>query len=214
MSEVELPTLDQAKSSMADVTTVDQHAASEEVTSTAHRLPVPSLLKLLRAEDAVNVDAPLKSVGLTTKEAEKRLQADGPNELTPPSELPWLLKYLKHFREPLHVLLLVSGIFSCIVYGLDTSQPINLWLGIVLYVVTILSATVSFIQEGRSSSVMKVLPHPHCSVVTHRGANAAAVGLFAFPLNYAINHRVELPEPHPPHDPSVSERIGNHHSGE
>ncbi len=59
-------------------------------------------------------------------------------------------------------MLIVAGVLSFIAYALDRTQPINLYLGILLEVVTVLSCTFSYVQEGQASSAMdnfkKMLP--------------------------------------------------------
>jgi magnesium-transporting ATPase (P-type) len=70
--------------------------------------------------------------------------------------------------DPFMILLNCAGILSCIAYGLDTTVPLNLYIGIVLFVVTFLSCLFTFIQEGKSDSVMasfdKLLKAPKTSV--------------------------------------------------
>lgn len=40
-------------------------------------------------------------------------------------------------------------------YPIDTSQTLNLYIGIILWIVVVISATFSYIQEGKASDVMK-----------------------------------------------------------
>jgi hypothetical protein len=132
------------------------HGSEKDLNLVAQLLPLEELLLRLDAGASVNTKNPNQSPGLSSKDATSRLSRDGPNELTPPPELPEIVKYVLHYKDPMHLLLLASGVLSCIIYGLDPTQPINLWLGLVLFGVTILSATFSYVQEGRSSAVMKV----------------------------------------------------------
>lgn len=54
------------------------------------------------------------------------------------------------------LLLIVAGILSaCVAYPVDTSQSLNLYLGIILWLVVLISATFSYVQEGKASDVMK-----------------------------------------------------------
>ena len=44
------------------------------------------------------------------------------------------------------LLLLAAGVLCHVAYGLDTTQPINNYLGIVLYSIVILTCTMTFLQ--------------------------------------------------------------------
>ena len=44
------------------------------------------------------------------------------------------------------LLLLAAGILCHVAYGLDTTQPINLYLGIVLYAIVFITCTMTFLQ--------------------------------------------------------------------
>ena len=98
---------------------------------------------------------PRQSPGLSEKDAAERLARDGPNALTPPKETSELVKYFSHYADPFMLLLILSGTLSCIAYGIDKSQQINLWIGIVLYVVVVLSSSFAYVQSGKASAVMK-----------------------------------------------------------
>ena len=54
------------------------------------------------------------------------------------------------------ILMTVAGILSaCVAYPADTTVVINLYVGIVLWVVVFVSSTFSYVQEGKASDVMK-----------------------------------------------------------
>ncbi|CAG0915389.1 unnamed protein product [Notodromas monacha] len=98
--------------------------------------------------------------GLSMSEAEKRLERDGRNVLTPPKETPVILQFLQHLVGGFSLLLWFGAILCFIVYCIDvaTSEapaPDNLYLGLVLTFVVVLTAIVSFYQERKSSNVMK-----------------------------------------------------------
>jgi sodium/potassium-transporting ATPase subunit alpha len=95
----------------------------------------------------IDLAKPGSSFGLTSEEALKRLQEIGRNEFTPPAETPEIVKYLMQFLDPFMLMLIGAGVLSAIAYGLDTNQPINLWLAVVLWVVTFISCTFAYVQE-------------------------------------------------------------------
>jgi sodium/potassium-transporting ATPase subunit alpha len=53
------------------------------------------------------------------------------------------------------VLLWLAGTASCVGYALDTTQPINWQVGVVLFGAVLISTTFQFWQEGKASAVMK-----------------------------------------------------------
>ena len=116
-------------------------------------LSLPGLMT--RFSTRLDFGNPRQSPGLSDKDAAERLERDGPNALTPPKETSELVKYFSHYADPFMLLLILSGTLSCIAYGIDKSQQINLWIGIVLYVVVILSSSFAYVQSGKASAVMK-----------------------------------------------------------
>lgn len=62
-----------------------------------HKLTVPQVGA--RFGTQLDVSAPSKSAGLTAAEAARRLAVYGSNTLTPPAEIPEILKYLYHFTD-------------------------------------------------------------------------------------------------------------------
>lgn len=130
-------------------------------------LPIPSVVE--QTQSRVNVDDPSKSLGLTSKEAAEKLVKHGKNVITPPPETPLIVQFLRQFLDPFKIVLLLAGILSCIAYLIDTSQgPTNLYLGFVLFFITMVSCIFSFIQERQSDALMnsfgKLLPRS-CTVI-------------------------------------------------
>ena len=56
-------------------------------------------------------------------------------------------------------LLLFGGVLCFVAYGIDQSDPTNLYLGVVLFLVVVLSATFSWWVESRAESVMEGFKH-------------------------------------------------------
>ena len=103
----------------------------------------------------LNVNSPEKSVGLTSEEAGQRFHQYGRNELTPHKDHSEIVKYLLFYTDPFMMLLAAAGILAAaIAYPLDRSQGINLYMGIVLWTIVILSCSFAYWQEGKASSVM------------------------------------------------------------
>lgn len=97
--------------------------------------------------------------GLSSEEAAHRLARDGPNMLTPSAQKPEWQKFLEQLFGGFQTLLWVGSILSFIAYGIDSTgddpAPENLYLGIVLAAVVIITGIFSYMQESKSSSVMK-----------------------------------------------------------
>eukprot|EP01119_Soliformovum_irregulare_P005914 TRINITY_DN1765_c0_g1_i1.p1 TRINITY_DN1765_c0_g1~~TRINITY_DN1765_c0_g1_i1.p1 ORF type:complete len:1070 (+),score=303.07 TRINITY_DN1765_c0_g1_i1:145-3354(+) len=103
---------------------------------------------------SIDDDDPIKSFGITNEEAATRLLEDGPNALTSRKRVPMWLKFLKQFVGFFPLLLEGAGILCFIGYALQPSDPNNLYLGIILWIVVIITAIFSFLQEAKSSNVM------------------------------------------------------------
>lgn len=127
-----------------------------------HKVPVEELCSRLQT-DAIN--------GLTAAEAQERLERDGPNLLSPPKVTPWWVKLALQFINFFAILLQIASILCFIGYGLDNEAVDNLYLGIVLYVVVIVTAIFSFFQEFKSEKTMEKFKNflPPKSVVRRDG---------------------------------------------
>ncbi|GFH14693.1 p-type atpase [Haematococcus lacustris] len=69
----------------------------------------------------VDLQSPAHSAGLTAAQVEAQRAQHGFNRLTPPKELPEIVKFLKQFINPLMLLLLVAGVLCFMAYGLQAS---------------------------------------------------------------------------------------------
>eukprot|EP00177_Eucheuma_denticulatum_P003015 GFKZ01005420.1.p1 GENE.GFKZ01005420.1~~GFKZ01005420.1.p1 ORF type:complete len:1174 (+),score=236.55 GFKZ01005420.1:425-3946(+) len=109
--------------------------------------------------------------GLTEAEAKIRLERDGPNALSPPKVTPWWIKLGMQFLNFFALLLQIASILCFIGYGLDQEAVDNLYLGIVLYAVVVITAIFSFFQEFKSEKTMEKFKNflPPKSVVRRGG---------------------------------------------
>ena len=112
-------------------------------------------------------DSNLKN-GLTEEEAKKRNEEFGDNTLSAKEKDPWYVK-LFHELTSFFALLLWAGAILCfIAYGLDSSDPSNLYLGFVLAIVVMITGIVTFFQNAKSDSIMEGFKNfipPMCTVV-------------------------------------------------
>lgn len=93
--------------------------------------------------------------GLSEQEAQVRYERDGPNLLSPPKVVPWWVKLAKQFLNFFALLLQGAAILCFVGYGLDPEAVDNLYLGIVLFCVVIITAIFSFFQEFKSEKTME-----------------------------------------------------------
>ena len=96
--------------------------------------------------------------GLTSEQAAENREKFGSNALTPPEKVPEWLKFLHQFTN-FFALLLIGGSLLCYIgFGIDTERPrdkSNLYLGIVLDIVVLITGIFSYMQEAKSEKIME-----------------------------------------------------------
>uniref|UniRef100_A0A671P4Q0 Sodium/potassium-transporting ATPase subunit alpha n=1 Tax=Sinocyclocheilus anshuiensis TaxID=1608454 RepID=A0A671P4Q0_9TELE len=97
--------------------------------------------------------------GLTHKRALEILARDGPNALTPPPTTPEWVKFCKQLFGGFSILLWIGAILCFFAYGIQAAtedEPVNdnLYLGVVLSAVVIITGCFSYYQEAKSSRIM------------------------------------------------------------
>ncbi|XP_063041528.1 sodium/potassium-transporting ATPase subunit alpha-3a [Engraulis encrasicolus] len=98
--------------------------------------------------------------GLTTAKAAEYLIRDGPNALTPPPTTPEWVKFCRQLFGGFSVLLWIGAILCFLAYAIqaateDDPAGDNLYLGIVLSAVVIITGCFSYFQEAKSSKIME-----------------------------------------------------------
>uniref|UniRef100_A0A672MD20 Sodium/potassium-transporting ATPase subunit alpha n=1 Tax=Sinocyclocheilus grahami TaxID=75366 RepID=A0A672MD20_SINGR len=101
----------------------------------------------------------LGSRGLMVRAAEY-LARDGPNALTPPPTTPEWVKFCRQLFGGFSVLLWIGAILCFLAYAIQAAtedEPANdnLYLGIVLSAVVIITGCFSYFQEAKSSKIME-----------------------------------------------------------
>ena len=95
------------------------------------------------------------SRGLTHQKAEQLLNELGPNVLTPPPRVPLWLLFLLQFTNLLMVLLLIVSALCIILYAINPTNLINLYLGVLLFIAIFITCYETFSQEAKSDSLME-----------------------------------------------------------
>ncbi|CAG0888914.1 unnamed protein product [Darwinula stevensoni] len=119
--------------------------------------------------------------GLSEQEAKHRLERDGPNALTPPPTTPEWVKFCKQLFGGFAMLLWLGAILCFVAYSIQAGtfeEPPddNLYLGVVLAAVVIITGCFSYYQEAKSSRIMESFKNmvPQYAVV-HRGNQTLTV---------------------------------------
>ncbi|XP_061777127.1 sodium/potassium-transporting ATPase subunit alpha-2-like [Nerophis ophidion] len=97
--------------------------------------------------------------GLTNAKAAEVLARDGPNALTPPPTTPEWVKFCRQLFGGFSMLLWTGAILCFLAYGIqvateDEPPNDNLYLGVVLAAVVIITGCFSYFQEAKSSRIM------------------------------------------------------------
>ena len=100
------------------------------------------------------------SRGLTTTQAKINYERDGPNALTPPPTTPEWIKFCQNLFGGFSILLWVGAILCFVAYSIQAGTfekppDDNLYLGIVLTVVVVVTGIFSYYQESKSSKIME-----------------------------------------------------------
>ncbi|KAK7092204.1 sodium/potassium-transporting ATPase subunit alpha-3-like [Littorina saxatilis] len=112
------------------------------------------------AELAIRLETDLDS-GHTDEEAARILLRDGLNQLTPPKTTPEWIKFCKQLFGGFSMLLWVGAILCFIAFGVEIGNNPkgyaldNMYLGVVLTAVVIITAVFSYYQDAKSSKIME-----------------------------------------------------------
>merc|ERR1712226_1743030 len=98
--------------------------------------------------------------GLTVQAAKANYEQYGPNALTPPPTTPEWVKFCQCLFSGFAMLLWAGAILCFVAYGIQASafeEPPddNLYLGVVLTTVVVVTGIFSYYQESKSSSIME-----------------------------------------------------------
>jgi len=122
------------------------------------------------------------STGLSDAEVKKRLERDGYNELTPPKTTPEWIKFCRNLFGGFSTLLWIGAILCFLAYGIEcvnSDDPVedNLYLGVVLATVVIITGVFQYYQESKSSKIMESFKNlvPQQALVFRNGEKKSVV---------------------------------------
>ncbi|KAF0977990.1 hypothetical protein FDP41_003312 [Naegleria fowleri] len=131
-----------------------EKAKKKAIDITEHEMPVEKLLDLYGSN--FNAD-PEAAKGLSEKVAQERLLFNGPNKLKPPKKKPFIFKIIEQFTSLFSLLMIFAG-FLCILDPIierTVDSVSNVFLGVILWGVVILNASITLIQERGSEKVLE-----------------------------------------------------------
>ena len=141
----------------------------QELEMDEHKVPIEELYERLGTDP---------NNGLSVEEARRILERDGPNSLTPPPTTPEWVKFCKQMFTGFSLLLWIGAILCFIAYSIQASQDENppgdnLYLGIVLTAVVVVTGCFSYYQEAKSSKIMDSFKNmvPQYANVVRGGSN-------------------------------------------
>ncbi|KAL2917749.1 hypothetical protein HK105_202622 [Polyrhizophydium stewartii] len=133
---------------------VAEEKPDQKVDVDEHLLPLADIEK--RYAVSVNAAKPVSSQGLMATEAAKRLQENGPNQLSPPKKRHPFLRFLDHLMGLFNVMLLVSGVAAYILLAIDpVGNSQNTYVGAILLVVAFMNAGIEFYQVQKSQAILE-----------------------------------------------------------
>lgn len=110
-----------------------------------HRIELKELYQRLEVEE---------DQGLSDSVAHQRNKEFGDNVLSEKKRTPWYIKLLHEMTGFFSLLLWLGSILCFVAYGLSQEDPSNLYLGVVLFVVVILTGIMTFYQNSKSDAIM------------------------------------------------------------
>lgn len=95
-----------------------------------------------------------KSTGLTSEEAAKRLEENGPNKLIEAKKRSAILRFFDQMKDPMIIVLLVAAILSLVTSLYEHESPTDVF--IILFVV-ILNSVLGVVQESKAEEAIEAL---------------------------------------------------------
>lgn len=92
--------------------------------------------------------------GLSTSEANQRLNKNGKNKLADAKKTPWILRFFKELLDPMVIILIVAAIISLVTALIADESFIDV---IIILVVVIINAILGVVQESKAEKAIEAL---------------------------------------------------------
>jgi hypothetical protein len=99
-----------------------------------HMLSLEDLKKRYSAS-GIDAERPQASEGLSTEDAAALLAKNGPNVLSPPKDVPEIIKFLRHLFDVLLLMLMLAAVLGYLAYGLTLDYSNIVIAGVVTFMV-------------------------------------------------------------------------------
>lgn len=98
--------------------------------------------------------------GLTSKEAEKRLEADGKNKLKEGKKISVFARFLNQLKDPMIIILIVAAVISAVTGFIEAKNSGQAFVPsdtIIILVVVLINAILGVVQESKAESAIEAL---------------------------------------------------------
>ena len=109
----------------------------------------------LQSSEQVMNELSTSENGLSSLEAEARLEKNGKNKLAEGKKQPWIVKFLKQFAEPMTIVLIIAAIISGVTEIIEhPGVPVD---ALIIVAVVLLNAFLGVIQESKAEKALEAL---------------------------------------------------------
>lgn len=109
----------------------------------------------LQSSEQVMNDLSTSENGLSSSEAQARLEKNGKNKLAEGKKQPWIVKFLKQFAEPMTIVLIIAAIISGVTEIIEhPGVPVD---ALIIIAVVLLNAFLGVIQESKAEKALEAL---------------------------------------------------------
>lgn len=98
--------------------------------------------------------------GLTSKEAEKRLETDGKNKLKEGKKISVFARFLNQLKDPMIIILIVAAVISAVTGFIEAKNSGQAFIPsdtIIILVVVLINAILGVVQESKAESAIEAL---------------------------------------------------------
>ena len=109
--------------------------------------------------EVADVFAEVKSSenGLTSAEAEKRLQENGKNKLAEAKKVSMLSRFIDQLKDPMIIILLVAAVISAVTEMIEAGGFVTPTDSIIILVVVLINAVLGVLQESKAEKAVEAL---------------------------------------------------------
>ncbi len=95
--------------------------------------------------------------GITTAEAEKRLQENGKNKLAEAKKASMLSRFVDQLKDPMIIILLVAAVISAVTEMIEAGGFVTPTDSIIILVVVLINAVLGVVQESKAEKAVEAL---------------------------------------------------------